>query len=284
MRLSVAVVLTLCVVSASAFSWAPSAADFQDWMSAGGLDISGTERFPEFRAKVVGRLMQFANDFLGVDSEAAALKLASATPQSKEYPYFGFIPPYTGSLLLGAPAIEWSGICFQNASASVAVQGGGAVTAGSTLEITIVVTHPTSLLCSDMYLFGSMSTVGVKVLATRGSHAVTLKVPADATPSELYDLQTRGVRSFIFTDGVTQTISDLWNTLLLFGSELTKMPPKLVVAKNVDFMQKYRNVPMLNRSVQVGTASGCIVHICRCGHVHLPCCVRDICGACNTNG
>jgi len=240
---------TLLAGPCGGVSWAPSAAEFTEWMTDGGFPITQDDSFPELRSKILGRVAAFLSDLFSVNSLEEAEEAVRL--QSKEYPYFGFLPPYMGSLLIDSKAVSWSGVCFKNASAAMNVLDGPGIAPGSTLQVTLSLSHPTSLFCSDLYLFGAMSTVAVKMFASQGSHVVNLTVPADASAAELHDLSTRGVRAFVFKDDLKQTLSDVLNTVLLFGSWITKMPPPLVVEKNVDFLQKYRGLALANRTVQV---------------------------------
>lgn len=252
----IAVALVCFALTANAFMWNPDPEDLKKWLAEDGIQLTGAESFPEMRTKVLRRLFTFASDFLHLNGSGITHETAPADrsgygfgePMSKEYPYFGFIPPHQGSLVPGGASISFKGQCFKNITASAT--SNGTVVNGSSITVAITLEQPSSLFCSESLLLGTTSGIALKSFFFHGTHSFAFTVPANARPSEVWDAQNKGVRVFLMMESLTQAISDLWHTVVLFGSELTKAVPSVVAAANVDFLAKYRGLQLVNRPVQ----------------------------------
>jgi len=187
---------------------------------------------------VIYRLQDAAASFL--NHRAAGF----AEVEANEYPYFNFIPSVEGAAIPGGATASWEGLCFQNSTASAAVNPANS----SQIILTFQLSQPKSLLCSDFYLLGTVSGLQLKSFFLHGTHTVVFSLPSGATEAEVWDIMNKGVRIFQFQGGAVQTVSDLLSTLLLFGSEATQGVPQWVSDVNLDFLAKYAGVNMTPRA------------------------------------
>jgi hypothetical protein len=151
-----------------------------------------------------------------------------------------WIPPYVESVVPNAPAVSWSAPCFKS---NIATMSG---TPGN-YSISVTVSEPSGLFCSDMYLIATIDGLMLQTFFTHGTHTFAWKLSASASEPELWDVANKGVRFFRFVDGPLQTIGDLLSTLVLFTGELTKGVPAFAAKANLDFMKKYRGVTMVRQ-------------------------------------
>lgn len=233
------------VLTAVSATWHPSPADFQQWMSAGGERISGSESIPELRQKVIRRTMKFSQQFLSAQVEQ---------PMTKQFPYFSWIPPYVANVVPGGSTVSWSAPCYHNNTARAQLDSQGVYT------ITVNVESASSLLCSDSYMITTLEGLVLHTFVAKGSHAIQYKTSASISPAELRDINAQGFRIFRFVDGPIQTVADLVSTLLLFGSELTMPVPEVVAKANLDFLANYRGVNMKPRVTKNVTIDQSLIH------------------------
>jgi hypothetical protein len=62
----------------------------------------------------------------------------------------------------------------------------------SQFTMTFELSEPSSLLCSDFYLFATVSGLQIKSFFFHGTHTITWELPADARASEVWDINTKG--------------------------------------------------------------------------------------------
>lgn len=217
-------------------AWRPHPDQFVQWMKEGGFDVTGREPFPVLRRKIIDRLRPW------LEGQLITHNAMPEIANGGDYPYFGFIPMPAPAVIPGQAAVSWSNACFQQNTAS-ALQ-----TDADTVTVTVTVENATSLLCSDLYLFGTLSSISLNNFFFHGEYNVSFNLTG-LTPAELWDIANNGVRVFTFPDNILSTIGDLLATVLLFGSEATMGVPDWVASLNVDFMSKYRGVTMTKRPI-----------------------------------
>lgn len=70
----------------------------------------------------------------------------------------------------------------------------------------------------------------------------TLTLPDDVTDSELWDIETKGIRVSRFMHDRPEIVSNILETAKMFGAEATLGVSDEVAALNIDFLQKYANI------------------------------------------
>jgi len=172
----------------------------------------------------------------------------SPMTQSKEYPYWGFIPQYVTRVFpTGAPA-AFSSPCFKQNSVTLKPNANG------TFNLEFNAQQP-GLLCNDFYHFGSISSIRtLHVQAIQGAGVrKMLWTPLNPTDAEKWDIEKKGVRIFRFLEPPGDVINDIISTVFLFMSELTMQVPPEVAKANLEMMAKYRKVVMTERKTQIVT-------------------------------
>eukprot|EP01098_Paradermamoeba_levis_P015413 TRINITY_DN782_c0_g1_i5.p1 TRINITY_DN782_c0_g1~~TRINITY_DN782_c0_g1_i5.p1 ORF type:complete len:430 (+),score=164.24 TRINITY_DN782_c0_g1_i5:326-1615(+) len=112
------------------------------------------------------------------------------------------------------------------------------------------VEKPTSRLCNDYYLFGTMSGISLKSFFFRGKHSITWKFK-NLTDAEKWDVSQNGIRVFRFIVGETEAIKSLFETVDLFlPALLNQAVPEKTAELNLKFLAGYAQLSMPKRSVQ----------------------------------
>jgi hypothetical protein len=118
-----------------------------------------------------------------------SLKQARSKPNAAPANYFGFIPNYEARAIPGSAALgvegtvgNWSAPCFQQNTISASMDADGN---GATLVINP--SDPSSLLCEDFYLIGTVEGIALKSISTLTPKPVQIAWPfkAGVTPSEM---------------------------------------------------------------------------------------------------
>eukprot|EP00760_Papus_ankaliazontas_P015323 PhM_4_TR16469/c0_g1_i1/m.82904 len=157
---------------------------------------------------------------------------ASFTPSgSNPYPYFAFFPKLVASLIPDGKARAWSGLCFQNAQAYSVLSADK-----KNLIVTIDLEGGKSLLCSDNFLLMSVAYLGFQGHFFHGANTLTIDVSA-FNEDEMWDLETKGLRVFMFQDDTIQLLYDISNTVALFHSDVT--PTATDADHNMYFLEHY---------------------------------------------
>lgn len=169
----------------------------------------------------------------GADPEELARETVA---DASAYPYFAFMFPDTAAKLTpGGAAATWSNECFANNTATLAPGADN-----TTFSLTITASQPTSLLCSDFYFMATLSGYDRLTIFTAGAHTVEWKLPADARPSEVWDVMNVGVRVFAQNGSWLENIGHLVKTALLFFDDAVgPSVPSWAGAMNHDFVTKY---------------------------------------------
>jgi len=179
----------------------------------------------------------------------------SRSSDSKEYPYWRCFPTYLETAIPDGPEVQWSAPCFADSRASLTSANNG------TYTLTVTLSKPTSLLCSDFYLFGTMEGLKLESFFTQGTHQVTWTPAKTARPAQLYDVAHRGIRIFRFVEDDLTLAADLLDTVLLFEPMATKKPSDEAAARNIDFLTKYaQKFKMPKRKVQSVPVDESLIH------------------------
>lgn len=177
-------------------------------------------------------------------SNALFGKQVQATPDAKDYPYWRFLPTYLANAVPEQGTVSWSAPCFQENTASVKTNADG-----KSWTVSVTVDKPSSALCNDMYLFGTMEGIKIESFFLRGTHTITWTPAKTVRDAELFDIKRAGIRVFRFVEDPLTTINCLLQTVLLFEPMLTQTPSAEAEARNVDFVTKYtKTFLMKNRS------------------------------------
>jgi len=208
---------------------------------------------------------ELASTFLGVDAssqlesslssllaEAEAVGSSSFDQlgnTSSEFPYFGIIPKYIGSVLPGQDLPTWESRCWKKNSAQITQMDDG-------FELHLTVSGSKGGLipfaCADYYAFTTTAALSISAFPTPIPGTKKFKFSnASLTAAEAWDLTTKGVRVHLFRG----TIHDVTNSLVKTVGLLTpligkccKAPAASAAEANLDFLRKYRNVNMEPRS------------------------------------
>lgn len=174
---------------------------------------------------------------------------------SKEYPYWRCFPTYIETAIPNGPEVQWSAPCFADSRAKLTTNTNG------TYTLTLNLSKPTSLLCSDFYLFGTMEGLKLESFFFQGTQEITWTPAKTARPAQLYDVAHRGIRIFRFIEDDLTLAADLLDTALLFEPMATKKPSDEAAARNLDFLTKYaQKFKMPKRAIQSVPIDESLIH------------------------
>jgi len=205
--------------------------------------LRGSESVVNFRKSALGAALKYATEFLGsVPAEHQAASLSKAS--SDDYPYFNFIPADHGAAFVNGAPVAWQGDCFQDNTAQLTKNGPGDYT------FTVTVGKPSSLLCQDFYLFGTVEGFLVHTFFWAGTSTFDWKLNANYAAAEEWDIETKGIRVFRFHHDPLTTLRYVVETVLLFEGEFTQGISDRAAVRNLDFMAKYPQKKMYPRATQ----------------------------------
>lgn len=193
-----------------------------------------TSTIPNFRRTVLAQAMQVAQSYY-------VERTSSRNTAANEYPYYAWIPPYVNKLVPGEKSITWKGSCFKTVTAM-------ATLVNDTITVNLTMGEKKIIPCNDFYLFGTVEAFALEDYSEAGDYSFQWDL-SKTNEAQRWDVLTKGIRVFRFNSEKLQTIGDLISTIELFVSELTKKVPEFVEEKNVDFLQKYTQMPMPKRSI-----------------------------------
>eukprot|EP01126_Amoeba_proteus_P047396 TRINITY_DN5401_c0_g1_i18.p1 TRINITY_DN5401_c0_g1~~TRINITY_DN5401_c0_g1_i18.p1 ORF type:complete len:504 (+),score=105.11 TRINITY_DN5401_c0_g1_i18:327-1838(+) len=180
--------------------------------------------------------------------------------------YFKFIPSYLGSVTVGQP-LTWSTSCFSENSATLSI------TNNVSAVLSVSTKQKMSLFCDDTYLFAYVGSFDITFFEVAwwthsidwkgsclcGNHYLDkfpfppqfLLSAGGWTESELFDLQTNGIRVFKFPDGIVLSIDELFETaLMFFGGLVGAHVPEWTAEDNLKFLQDHMGLSMPERKIQ----------------------------------
>eukprot|EP00298_Acanthocystis_sp_HF-20_P013871 c20540_g1_i1.p1 GENE.c20540_g1_i1~~c20540_g1_i1.p1 ORF type:complete len:590 (-),score=239.66 c20540_g1_i1:109-1878(-) len=255
-------VLSACVISLSipnerkGYSVDPftfNSDDVSKWMVSRGLEpISESDRPSKAFVKAIQALKTYASEIVAESkktkvSEDQMLVDQSAKDnrkksQENDYPFWQFMPYDFGMVRPGAAPVTWTGMCFRNSSAISILNSDGSVDLELTLE------NPKDLLCSDFFLIGSVEQFSLQEVFTSGKKLIKFTPAADARAAQKWDLQTNGLRVFMFEHGVADVMASVTATAELFEPLASKGVLNLAAEKNIKFLKNYANIDMKKRT------------------------------------
>jgi len=153
-----------------------------------------------------------------------------------EYPYFGVIPPYQGSVLPGGD-LSWSSPCFSSTKASFDTDMNLSMKAQGTKQCDRV--------GGDLYIIGTMSNVQIVEVTTLKAVNILWQT-TNITESETWDIQNKGIRVFLFQSDAGTLIANLLKTVELFIPVIVGPGVGTTAAEaNVEFLSEYAHKDML---------------------------------------
>jgi hypothetical protein len=156
--------------------------------------------------------------------------------------YFTFIPTWVGSAFGGAQ-LNWSSTCFQQISASLAVNG------NTSAYLTITPSNPNNATCRELYLVGYVG--AFEMIYLESAKPYVLFWDGYWPDEQLYDLQTKGLRFFRFPEGATGTATEVFETMMLFfGALIGAWVPPWTADDNIQFLADHMGVVMPVRSIE----------------------------------
>ncbi|CAJ1334007.1 unnamed protein product [Effrenium voratum] len=251
--------------------------DFTRWMSNAGLEVPDTSTsghmLSHLKERLILRILAFAVDVLpdsvvkdysehlaeveGIDLSAKREltyseqlirdELARQAEHSEEllksstgYNTFAFMPKFVGRVLPGK-TMSWSSRCWKEVTATVEKKDGQ-----WTLEVKVA--KSTEWLCEEMFgLFtASHFHVGSFPAPIGGTKSFTFKSDT-LTDAQTWDVDTLGMRIFMFHESSLATVRNLLETALLFVPEKTKGVPSLIAQRNLKFLRDYVGIDMKKR-------------------------------------
>jgi hypothetical protein len=211
---------------------------------AAAIDIAGFVKEMGITSK--DTISQIGLKFLTtVRSHAEAYLSAHPEAKASEYPYFNFIPMWRASVVPEKKeygAAQWSASCFPSNKAIATTQSDGSI------QIVVSTAGPAkSDSCYDHYMLFTNTGMERMKIEKEGITTVTYNLPADINDAEKWDIAQKGVRILeILTDEPT-TVANLLQTVLLFVPEFTQHVDSASAALNVDFLNRYTQIKMVER-------------------------------------
>eukprot|EP00494_Astrolonche_serrata_P030082 UN30349 len=172
-------------------------------------------------------------------------KYAYQSVQSDDYPYWQFVPRFTGIVPYPKKDVEsfqWSGRCFKSFTATTSL------TANHTLTMTVEGSKHHALCLDEVYLFATVKFFHLGVFGAENPKSTITFDLTKLSVSELWDIQTKGIRIFQFKEGAAKTIGSLTDTVEMFTPMAMKKPSKNAEEKNVEFLKKYVGIDMQPRN------------------------------------
>jgi len=105
-------------------------------------------------------------------------------------------------------------------------------------NLTINAEGATSLTCSDIYLLSTLVHVGFEEIKNKGDNIISWNVTG-ISESNMFDLNTMGIRVYRFLEGIEGLIYDLNMTLALFQPYTTQAVDDYYGALNTQFLADY---------------------------------------------
>jgi hypothetical protein len=178
-------------------------------------------------------------------SQPSSTSSVSSDSPATEFPYWRFVPQYMASVRPDGVPVMWKAACFQDSSVTMTTNDNG-----ETYVLDFKLGNPSSLFCSDWYLLADLEGVMTQSFFFQGQNSVKWTVASNATEAEKFDIQTNGIRIFLFQDDELTTMSELTTTIGLFDPLSTQAPSSSAAEANLDFMAKYPQFKMDSRPIQ----------------------------------
>ena len=163
--------------------------------------------------------------------------------------YWRFAPQFKGAAFMGKGKVTFANHCYKKVTIEILAATEDSVELG--LE-----SWSPSGVCYDTYFIAILNRVHLTAVDFLGTKKITF---ANLTSSEMFDIQTNGVRVFTFCDGIEDLLKDVLMTVELFaggfgldplipffGSHTTEEMEK----SNVNFISKVMNYTMERRTTE----------------------------------
>jgi hypothetical protein len=110
----------------------------------------------------------------------------------------------------------------------------------------VTTSEPKSLLCADNYFFGALDTYHVENFFLSRTTQITYK---NLSPNAIADIQKNGIRLFLFCDGIVDSLSSIFNTLLMFAGGLSSDPDMPIFGSHIPPYMEEANVNFVNQTM-----------------------------------
>jgi hypothetical protein len=136
------------------------------------------------------------------------------------------------------------GRCFQNVEFDFDKVGAGKDIAEVTL--TIKASNPRTLLCSDIFFFGTVEFTHLEEVTQEGTTKITFK---NLNKQAVTDVGKNGVKIFMFCTGYVDVFASVWKTLLAFVGGLSPDPDLPIIGSHVPPYMEAANLEFLNTTM-----------------------------------
>ncbi|CAE7849407.1 nodB, partial [Symbiodinium necroappetens] len=167
--------------------------------------------------------------------EALAQQASSGEPlaSSGGYSYWGFLPKFVDRVFPNRTTVTWSSRCWQQITASTVKSNGGWV-------LQVKVSKAKHVLCNEIFGFftGAHFRVGSFPAPIGGTKTFTFD-SEKLTESQIWDVDTLGIRVFTFQENPLATVRNILETALLFVPDQTRGVESYFAKRNVEFLRNY---------------------------------------------
>jgi len=227
----------------------PNVKDAQAFLQYDQTQI-GAQHIVNVRESLYHALSGLSKTWTSLASEIESPPQHMLNADADTYPYWRMVPLYLSSIIPSSSDAQWESACYKSNSGSIMANG------DNTYTITVTSKHAKESLCTDSYLFGTVDGVMLQSVTclwaplcdTTSTYKWTMS--DNATEADVFDLHSLGVRVFRFLDDTKTTISDLSKTVSLFHPLTTQGVSEEDAQVNIDFLAKYANFKVFQRSVQ----------------------------------
>lgn len=235
----------------------PTAGAFQDWMAEGGFSTKSDDSLFEIGRKVYNRLETFTKEPYGIFQKLpnATFSTKKGKSNSSEYPYFGFLPKYRGSVLPGQKITLSPSSCWKTIVLSLEVSRDL-----SKMTLRIFTSDSVAWLCADFYVFATVShfQFGFVAAPIPGFKSYIFNLTT-LTSAEIWDINNKGVRAFSIRDDIVNLKNDFDATRKLLSPMFVKPTPESDLA-NLEFMEKYRGIKYEKRKTNIVLLNESLIH------------------------
>lgn len=130
---------------------------------------------------------------------------------------FNFLPVFVADTTPKNPTATFKGMCFQEITMTYEQ------TSSSSFKLDMDFQNAKSLLCKELLFFGNTELYHFDLFFRKGKHSLTFNMP---TVDEEKDVAFGGIKTFLFCEGVKDSIESVMNTLAAFIGGLGANPDK----------------------------------------------------------
>jgi hypothetical protein len=154
--------------------------------------------------------------------------------------FFKFFPSLKAILKSESDSVKfWNG-CFASNTFSLAKLS------KEETVVKINSSDASSRLCKDSYMISTSNIHHIEMKFFKGESTYTFK---NLTDDDILEIKTNGFRIFSFCEDLTNTISSIYKTIILFGDKGSGLLPYPINNENevIDFLHRYTDYKIENR-------------------------------------